>query len=197
MRSELRAKRHDGLFDQGAMAGSFLRMEMLLEQQPEFIRHNQLPAWFVTMGDLWCMCDRIGPHTAALRAILLAGEEYWHHLMDDAEDEAWQALPELVTIYRGCGVINRLGLSWTLDRKQAEEFPFLDRYKQNKPRMLTAIVPKSQIVAVKLGREEHEVIALVEESDIVEDIDAVAPQAKNEPVKKSVRRVKPDDKQRA
>lgn len=178
MRPNPRADQNEELADVALRAGSFLRFEMLFEALPYFKRKKLLPAWFATVGDIWDVCDNIGPHSAALKKFLVETEEHWHHLMDDAEFEAWQSLPDMVTIYRGCGEENRLGVSWSLDRVVAEGFPFLNRYEQKEPRLLTAVVPKLRIIAVKLQRDEREIIALVEEADIVEDTVAVDPNPK-------------------
>jgi hypothetical protein len=76
-------------------------------------------------------------------------------MMDEDEQRRWKELPEIVTIYRGCGAHNIHGVSWTLDRAVAGEFPTLNRYKVEDPVLVTAMVSKHGIVAVKLDRQEE------------------------------------------
>ena len=69
-----------------------------------------------------------------------------------------EALPDQIVIYRGCGPENRNGLSWTLNRETAIGFPFKALYNAKQPILLTATVSKRRIAALKLDRNEHEVI---------------------------------------
>ena len=79
-----------------------------------------------------------------------------HALMDDEESKEYDALPDMVTIYRGCQKgINEDGLSWTLDKKKAQWFA--TRYQKDGI-VLERTVPKSQIIAYYAGRGESEVI---------------------------------------
>jgi hypothetical protein len=82
-------------------------------------------------------------------------------MMSPDERESWRGLPARVTIYRGCSAVNAAGLSWSLDPKIAAKFPTYARYKPPKgcrAQLVTATVARNRIVAVKLGREEDEVI---------------------------------------
>jgi hypothetical protein len=79
-------------------------------------------------------------------------------MMTADEQTAYSSLPEEVRVYRGCGPGNIKGASWSLDRSQAERFPRLIRYWSSTPLLVTATVAKANILAVKLGRDEHEVI---------------------------------------
>ena len=82
-------------------------------------------------------------------------------MMTDEELEAYAALPDVVTIYRGCYKANKWGLSWSLSRQVAEEFPTLLRYRRDgeQPLLVTAKIMKTDVVAVKMDRGEQEVIA--------------------------------------
>lgn len=73
----------------------------------------------------------------------------------------YAALPDVVTVYRGCYEHNLQGLSWTLNRAIAERFPFQNRYKHPglQPLLVTGRVKKSQIAFIECGREEAEVVA--------------------------------------
>ena len=78
--------------------------------------------------------------------------------MDEEERAALEALPDQVTVYRGCGPDNKDGFSWSLKREVAEGFPYKALYGTDQPILLTATVLKKKIAALKLGRNEHEAI---------------------------------------
>lgn len=56
--------------------------------------------------------------------------------------------------------MNQDGLSWTLNREIAISFPFLNRYRTDQPMLLTATVSRDRIAALKLDRDEQEVIVI-------------------------------------
>ena len=79
--------------------------------------------------------------------------------MDESEIQLLNSLPELVTIYRGCVKgLNEDGLSWTLDKAKAKFFA--NRFSKDGI-ILEREIPKSDIIAVLLGRGESEVICEV------------------------------------
>ena len=76
--------------------------------------------------------------------------------MDEEEDNILRSLSDEVIIYRGCQKgLNENGLSWTLDKSKAKFFA--NRFGK-KGIILEKKIPKSDIVAVLLGRGEFEVI---------------------------------------
>lgn len=79
-------------------------------------------------------------------------------MMGPEENSAYDALPDTVTIYRGCGQANIMGMSWSLNKETANSFPHTHRYKVPDPLLVEAIVSKRKILAVKLDRDEEEVI---------------------------------------
>jgi hypothetical protein len=81
------------------------------------------------------------------------------------EQRAFDALPDEITIYRGCGPMNEFGYSWTLDRTVAEAFPFKARYTTKYPTLLTTTIKKTRAAALKLGRSEQEII-LFDNADV-------------------------------
>lgn len=78
-------------------------------------------------------------------------------VMDQAEWLAYQALPEVVTVYRGTERGRKLGMSWTLSRKRAEWFA---KRFQRRPLVVTGTVAKRHVLAVFHGRNEDEVVVL-------------------------------------
>ena len=80
--------------------------------------------------------------------------------MNADEKEAFARLRDKITIHRGCGPINKLGISWSLNREIATRFPFSQRYHTDQPLLLTATISKDRVAALKLGRAEQEVIVI-------------------------------------
>ena len=142
------------------MCNSYSRLPRLLQM---FFDH-ELPYedCYRLLGEFWTMCDNIGIYKKAVRSWLTFGlpASTRHEMMTDEENAALAALPEVVTIYRGCAWANRNGLSWTLDKNIAAGFPFLNRYRVKEPILITARIRRDRIVALKLDRKEQEVICI-------------------------------------
>jgi hypothetical protein len=119
--------------------------------------------WLKLLGDEWSSSDNIGLHLDSLLDETPLGEVFAgydkRHLMTDEEWEAFEKLPDAVTVFRGCYANNKWGLSWSLDRAVAEKFPTLHRYRQQgQPLLVKALACKADIAALKIEREEYEVI---------------------------------------
>jgi hypothetical protein len=127
------------------------------------------------VGSEWSCCDNIGQYRLLLRW-LLPEEGPIPELMDPNERAAYDALPDRLTVYRGCGTSNKLGLSWSLDRQIAARFPFLNRYRQADPLLVTGKVHKRHVLAVKLDRDESEVITFRARRAAVEQLPQVPAQ---------------------
>lgn len=113
--------------------------------------------WLALLGREWSLCDNISEYLDDL-ICFLPDDGPVIEMMDDDEQAAFAQLPDVVTIYRGAGKANRMGASWSLDEQVARRFPTLNRYRQKTPMLYTARVSKERILAVKLDREEQEVI---------------------------------------
>lgn len=123
-------------------------------------RHMAAPDWWRLLGCEWSGFDNVGQHHDRLRAYLLkANATNLRAMMRRHEARALAAMPEVLTVYRGCYRINAGGLSWTLCRETAAKFPALNRYRRNgdTPLVLTGTVTRARAV-LKLGRSEREVI---------------------------------------
>jgi hypothetical protein len=139
---------------------SYERLPALLE----VIYEIDSTMWIRLLGEIWDDCDNIGEH----KDLLLKELNEWldcplgiiPELMDKDERRAFKALPDQFTIYRGCGPENRDGLSWSLSRDVAARFPFLNKYRTDRPLLLTATINKNRVAALKLGRNEQEVVVL-------------------------------------
>lgn len=114
--------------------------------------------WLRLLGEWWSCCDNISEHIDLLKVLLLDTPSPLYPLMTEEELAAYSALPEEVTVYRGCSATGKHGVSWSLSREVATRFPLLMRYRAQTPMLYTATVHKSKIVAIKLDRNEQEVI---------------------------------------
>ncbi|MCR5872284.1 MULTISPECIES: hypothetical protein [unclassified Sphingomonas] len=120
--------------------------------------------WMTLLGEEWTTCDNIGLLSDDLLDTPFGDTRdepgLWRNEMMTAEERAaFEALPDQLTVYRGCYRNNKWGLSWSLERDQAERFPFLHRYQQDDQALLVrATIAKSDMVALKGDRREAEVI---------------------------------------
>jgi hypothetical protein len=138
--------------------GSHERLPVLLEVAEEMESED-----FVRLlGELWSGFDNVGVYRYDL--LWAIRDRGWNfestipEMMSPEEKAAFKALPELITIYRGCGPRNKNGFSWSLNRKIAATFPFIQRYWTDQPTLLTATISKHRAASLKLDRGEEEII---------------------------------------
>jgi hypothetical protein len=137
---------------------SYDRLPALLELADDMEGED----WLVLLGRLWSEIDNIGVYSddlfGAIRERVRDMESVIPEMMSHEERVTFEALPEQITIYRGCGPKNMFGFSWSLDRRTAAKFPFMTRYSTGEPRLLIATISKNRAAALKLDRGEQEVI---------------------------------------
>jgi hypothetical protein len=107
-------------------------------------------------GEVWIDTENQWQHLDWLVAHLLSGRPGKETMMDEASLEAYRRLPDVVTIHRGHQLVNRHGLSWTLDRDKAEWFA--KRFRARRWEVTTRQVAREELIAIMLGRGEREVI---------------------------------------
>ena len=138
---------------------SYSRLSVLLEMGAYIYQHE-----FITLlGNWWNSCDNISEYADELRDDLCGYgiADARPLMMGENEQKAFAQLPDVVTVYRGCYAGNKWGMSWSLDKEVAERFPFLNRYRQaGRPLLVKARIQKQDIVALKLDRNEAEVICM-------------------------------------
>jgi len=115
---------------------------------------------FKALGAAWTCCDNIATHRDALREILAnASQDELDAMMCEREREALADLPAEITIYRGCYMRARDGLSWTLNEQVARKHPFLNRYvRPGRPALLLKARVTKERCVLKLDRGEDEII---------------------------------------
>jgi hypothetical protein len=79
-------------------------------------------------------------------------------LLDPDARRFYDALPQLVPVWRGCEQWRQRGLSWTTDRTVAEGFAKGKRHINKAPTLVHAEIPKQHIFAVFVCRNESEIV---------------------------------------
>ena len=159
-------------------ANSYSRMPNLIDAIPDRTQPADFwKLWFSTLGYEWSCCDNIGASVKTLVRVFKAKRDFWKYMMTPEAAATLAGLPDPVVAYRGCGPSNKFGLSWSLSAEVASRFPFLDRYRQTAPRLITARIPRDRIVAVILDRGERELIALVNARDVTSNLPLTMPAA--------------------
>jgi len=138
--------------------------------------------WLKVLGDNWSRFDNVFLHRAKVVRLLNRCRKHWPAMMNSEEAGVLRALPNVVTVFRGCGPYNKNGLSWSINKETAARFPFFHRYRTRQPILVTARVKKSRIIAYKNGRNEQEVIVLIRTTDFLTIEALPAPIAENEEV---------------
>jgi hypothetical protein len=114
------------------------------------------PRQIALLGEEWIVCDCFPDEMSLVLELLpcpaLAA-------MTREEQRFLDALPDEIDVWRGCYRNNRWGYSWSTSREVAAKFPFYARYRQaGKPLLLRGAVDKDDVLFVKLGRDEYEVV---------------------------------------
>lgn len=143
--------------------GSYERLPTALE----IFEFMEVADTMHVLGEIWEVCDNIGIYLDDLQVQFARyfdyagsrGNAQIPEMMTPAERDHFAKLPDSFLVYRGCYATNKWGLSWTTDKALAKKFPTLARYRQmHAPMLVTARVRKADVLAVKLGRGESEII---------------------------------------
>jgi hypothetical protein len=111
--------------------------------------------WEFVLRQFWTSCEFFYDWVEKL-TVTFPQYGPMRNMMTFREWTAYQALPEIVTIYRGQPAGMQTGLSWTLSIEVANWFA--TRFDDEGSVIMTAKIPKSYVLAVKLERREMEVV---------------------------------------
>jgi hypothetical protein len=143
--------------------GSHERLETLLIVASEM----EIGDCLTVLGAAWTGFDYVAFDSQELFYLLEENHVDYEspiiQMMTSEEQRAFDELPDEITIYRGCGPRNEFGYSWTLDRSIAEVFPFKRRYTTEYPSLLTLTIRKERAAALKLDRNEQEIVLFDDE----------------------------------
>lgn len=117
--------------------------------------------------EVWESAEFIAPHFLDWQRILTSRKANKEVMMNKRERATLAKLPEVLTIYRGCGHPKGIkSFSWTLDKSRANffsEYACGSRRKfhgmsESVPTIATAQCKKRDVIAYLNGRQEREVI---------------------------------------
>ena len=118
-------------------------------------------SFFKFLGEQWTSFDNLFEFRYELVNLFVRNRQYTSLMMDDDDLEFYDSLPDVIKVYRGQDASNEVGLSWSTSKEVAHNFATMfARYRCKNPVLLSASIEKSQIFAVKVGRNESEVICL-------------------------------------
>ncbi len=151
-------------FDSSEALDAFLVIEDDLEP----------PDYWRLLGDAWTAAEAVAENEETWRRLFSSDRPNREMLMTEAERPFLAALPEEVTIHRGHSHEGGArGLAWTLDRDSAVAFAHQFAtstdlgHPPGEPRVATATIPSSSILALFQARREGDVVIL----DLPPDVD--------------------------
>lgn len=110
------------------------------------------------LGSIWSDSENLWQYGSILGWLINKNRSGRESMMDEHEKKLLAKLPDEFTIYRGHQTKNRLGYSWTLSYWRAKWFA--NRFQQKGQGVVKATVKKEHVIAVLLGRNEFEIVAL-------------------------------------
>lgn len=136
---------------------------------------DQLPdeEWWSLLGAIWTDTENAWQNDADWRRYLSSQRASRDHIMEEEEREAFKLLPEELEVWRGYSRPERKsGMSWTLNRPQAEWFARrLHRPEDPPPKVARATVKKEHVIAYFTCRQESEIVVLPEHQNDIEEFD--------------------------
>ena len=146
------------------------RLECLLH--PFFRRNLTDDQFFTILRDEWEGLHNVSESVEELREIFpLYGPV--RSMMTPDENDVYDALPYINIAYRGCDAGWLDGVSYSSNKKVANWFAFYTLTQAEQPTLITAHVRKDLIMAVKLRRDEEEIITFCPDIQAVEPADPV------------------------
>jgi hypothetical protein len=105
------------------------------------------------------MCDAPWRWRSGLAGVLRSAcaKAHMSHLLEPDARVFFDALPPLVPVWRGCEGGRERGISWTTERRVAEQFARGKRCINKVPTLVRAEIPKQHIFAGFVSRQEHEI----------------------------------------
>jgi hypothetical protein len=113
------------------------------------------------VGSVWTDSENIYQHFAVWKRLWASSFNGRDVLMDEEEKEVLEAMPQVLTVYRGFKIKkSERGLSWTTDRDTAVWFARRFRASHQSSFVAQANVAKKDVLAYFDGRNEKEVVVL-------------------------------------
>lgn len=138
------------------------RLEALVEYEPRIAEDQD---YWSLLGRVLTDSNNLYQYRHEIRVLLCLRRREWiRWMMTEDERAAFDELPDTVHIYRGTRFENDDGVSWTTDLGMAVWFAekHILHCGKGHPLLLSAVAPKSKIIAHFTRRFEHEVLILPE-----------------------------------
>lgn len=122
--------------------------------------HMSQKDFWQLFGEVWVNSESLYANQQVIEKLLknYTPEIAKHYpMMDETDQEAYNKLPEVVKIYRGCWKDNKQGYSWTTKEKVARWFAQRCPVDGN-PLLICGSAKKDNILAMFTGRNESEVL---------------------------------------
>jgi hypothetical protein len=147
--------------NQSDVLDGFLQIEKRYRLTPQ--------EYWTLLRHTWTMSEVMMSRYMVWALLLNARRKTRHLMMTPKERARLDALPDPVTVYRGCGGPKYVGFSWTLSKKMAERFAVIACNPRRgmlapdlvgtTPTVIKGTVAKRNIVALINDRKEQEIIA--------------------------------------
>jgi hypothetical protein len=121
--------------------------------------------FWTAVGQVWTDSENVWQYRQHWHLIFLSPRPEREYMMPEEDRAAFAAMPEQLTIYRGCNRLNKHGFSWTLNRQVAEMFTRrniinAETGKRVKTRVIERVIHKSEAIAYLNDRKEEEIVTL-------------------------------------
>jgi len=114
---------------------------------------------FQLLGAVWPRADTVWRQATHLHSVLTkATEEHLLCMMTSEEQLFREGLPDEFDVYRGCYHHNIQGLTWSLVRDLAMEYPYMQGNRMEAPPLLVSARLRRRQSVVKIGRDGVTVI---------------------------------------
>lgn len=110
------------------------------------------------MASVYTESENLRQYQKELPKLLMSKRPKRESMMSAYERKKLKSLPNKIKIYRGFAHRNKKGWSWTIDRKKAEWFAQRFAMLDGSPKVITATVKKSDVIAYFSRRDEKEIV---------------------------------------
>jgi len=124
------------------------------------IEHFDDATYWKALAEVWTMQEQLWPNRKLLLDLLRSPRPKRDKLMTTSELRSHAKLPDTVNIHRGYVGQRGKGLSWTIDEDKAIWFAkrFAMIEGQGKPRLISGVAKKIDVLAYFTRREEAEIV---------------------------------------
>ena len=141
-----------------------------LEAFDEIMNDMAAKDYWDILSSIWQDSENISQNIHRWMDLWSSDLEEREAVMDEDERAALAALPETITIYRGIGHMGaEYGMSWTTSLDKAVWFAKrFSGYGDRAALLVTGKSHRDDVLAYLLGRNEHEIVIMPEDVEVLE-----------------------------